>query len=156
MQSVREPSARASRRRPEANCTSVRSARLSSAGPASRLRLPGPRFFSLQTHRPTSPAPRCRSTAAGRRCDAAQNTLQSSRMFWQRKLPHWVPEDTILFVSLRLAGTRHGCETGLKDPRIADIVVEALLYGESFRHSYDLFAWVIMSNHVHLVLKPHG
>ena len=77
-------------------------------------------------------------------------------MFWQRKLPHWVPEDTILFVSLRLAGTRHGCETGLKDPRIADIVVEALLYGESFRHSYDLFAWVIMSNHVHLVLKPHG
>src|SRR5450759_4616872 len=26
-------------------------------------------------------------------------------MFWRRRLPHWVPEDSIVFVTWRLAGT---------------------------------------------------
>ncbi len=42
----------------------------------------------------------------------------------------------------------------LKDPRIANMVVSALLHGESVRVSYDLYSWVIMPNHVHAVLKP--
>jgi putative DNA methylase len=33
--------------------------------------------------------------------------------------------------------------------------VEALLYGEKVRRSYDLLAWVVMPNHVHVILKPH-
>ena len=33
--------------------------------------------------------------------------------------------------------------------------VEALLYGERVRRSYDLYAWVVMPNHVHVALKPH-
>ena len=62
-----------------------------------------------------------------------------------------------MFVTLRLAGTLPG-ESGpswLNDPRIADKLAEALLHGANVRRSYDLFAWVIMSNHVHLVLRPH-
>jgi REP element-mobilizing transposase RayT len=43
----------------------------------------------------------------------------------------------------------------LANPKIAALYVEAFRYGEANRGSYDLFAWVIMPNHVHIVLKPH-
>jgi len=39
-------------------------------------------------------------------------------------------------------------------PSLAKIFVEALLHGESVRRDYDLIAWVVMPNHVHVVLKP--
>ena len=42
----------------------------------------------------------------------------------------------------------------LRDPRIASLVAKALLYGESGRNFYQLRAWVIMPNHVHVILKP--
>ena len=42
----------------------------------------------------------------------------------------------------------------LRDARIARVVANALLYGESGRHFYQLRAWVIMPNHVHAVLRP--
>jgi hypothetical protein len=42
----------------------------------------------------------------------------------------------------------------LRDARVASVVADALLYGESGRHFYQLRAWVIMPNHVHLVLLP--
>src|SRR6266568_4099832 len=98
-------------------------------------------------------------------------------MFWRRRLPHWVPEDSIVFVTFRLAGTlpQPAPELLTSDPdpgrifllqdrqpgsprfgttlvgrsRIADIFAEALLHGETARHEYDLFAWVVMPNHVH-------
>ena len=104
-------------------------------------------------------------------------------MFWQRRLPHWVPEDATVFVTWRLAGTlsqptpellfndphpgvtfpRKGRELDrtplgphwLKDPRIATMFVEALRHGETARRFYDVFAWVVMPNHVHVVLKPN-
>jgi hypothetical protein len=81
-------------------------------------------------------------------------------MFWQRRLPHAVPEGGIVFVTWRLAGTRpqpkkerdsdpgkaflledrilDRAETGpqwLKDPRIADMVMKAILYGAEVRKS---------------------
>ncbi len=43
----------------------------------------------------------------------------------------------------------------LENPTIAALFVEALLYRERVRGSYDLFAWAVMPNHVHIVLKPH-
>ncbi|HUK18634.1 MAG TPA: hypothetical protein VLW65_19565 [Bryobacteraceae bacterium] len=43
----------------------------------------------------------------------------------------------------------------LKDPRIAGIFTDALLYGERVRRAYDLLAWVVMPNHVHVVLQPN-
>jgi type I restriction enzyme R subunit len=41
----------------------------------------------------------------------------------------------------------------LKDPAAATIVEDAILFGVSAR--YDLFAWCVMANHVHVLLKPH-
>src|ERR1700690_162690 len=42
----------------------------------------------------------------------------------------------------------------LRDPGVAQVVADALLYGESGRHFYQLRAWVIMPNHVHVLLLP--
>ncbi|MBZ5626589.1 MAG: transposase [Acidobacteriia bacterium] len=33
--------------------------------------------------------------------------------------------------------------------------MDALLYGETVRKFYRLSAWVIMPNHVHVILQPH-
>ena len=42
----------------------------------------------------------------------------------------------------------------LRDPRIATIIAKNLQQGASQYRLYDLFAWVIMPNHVHLVFEP--
>jgi putative transposase len=42
----------------------------------------------------------------------------------------------------------------LKDPRVANIIVNALKQGANQYRLYDLFAWVVMPNHVHLVFEP--
>src|ERR1051326_2855439 len=42
----------------------------------------------------------------------------------------------------------------LEHPAIAQCVVEALRYGERHRGLYDLAAYCVMPNHVHLVLEP--
>ena len=44
----------------------------------------------------------------------------------------------------------------LRDDRVARVVADALLYGETGRHYYQLRAWVIMPNHVHLLLRPEA
>ena len=43
----------------------------------------------------------------------------------------------------------------LQDPRVASVVVNALLYGETVRRFYQLHAWVVMPNHVHAIFQPH-
>ena len=43
----------------------------------------------------------------------------------------------------------------LQNPRIASVVANALLYGDTVRGFYTLHAWVIMPNHVHAILEPH-
>ena len=96
--------------------------------------------------------------------------------FTRRHLPHWIPEETALFVTWRLVGSfppqavlKHGCLTDdmkrssvpppgpawLQDSRIAGVVANALLYGETVRRFYDLHAWVVMPNHVHAIFRPH-
>lgn len=42
----------------------------------------------------------------------------------------------------------------LRDPRIADLVAESIQSGETLRHWYELAAWVVMPNHVHLLILP--
>ena len=42
----------------------------------------------------------------------------------------------------------------LRDARVARVVADALMYGESGRQLYQLRAWVIMPNHVHVLLRP--
>jgi hypothetical protein len=88
-------------------------------------------------------------------------------MFWRRTLPHWVPENSTVFVTWRLAGTlphvpelyfrdpnpgrtfvHHDrrldrAETGprwLANPGAAQIVAEALIHGHEVRNSYNLLA----------------
>lgn len=43
--------------------------------------------------------------------------------------------------------------TYLKQPAIAEIVLTSLRCGSDIKH-YDLHAWVVMPNHVHLLLTP--
>jgi REP element-mobilizing transposase RayT len=42
----------------------------------------------------------------------------------------------------------------LRDASVAQAVAHALLHGGSDRHFYQLRAWVIMPNHVHVLLRP--
>lgn len=97
-------------------------------------------------------------------------------MFYRRRLPHWIPEDAIIFLTWRLAGSTpaslpeiitldylagkresSAAASGpfwLRDPQVATLVANTLHYGEATRRFYDLYAWVIMPNHLHVVLKP--
>jgi mutator protein MutT len=103
-------------------------------------------------------------------------------MFWKRYLPHFTPEGQPVFVTWRLAGSipvappkllKNDPTPGksfaefdrkldrsqlgprwLGDTRVANMFVAALRHGENTRRAYDLGAWVIMPNHVHLVIQP--
>jgi len=80
-------------------------------------------------------------------------------MYWHRRLPHWVPENSAVFVTWRLAGSKPAPASPagprwLGQPRIAALFAETLAHGESVRCSYDLLGWVVMPNHVHVVMQP--
>jgi REP element-mobilizing transposase RayT len=104
--------------------------------------------------------------------------------FYRRRLPHWQPEGASIFLTWRLHGSlprstelaaaRGNATEGqrfaaldhlmdravtgpawLKDPRVATCVVETLFRAEKQWQLYELFAWVVMCNHVHLLLNPH-
>jgi putative DNA methylase len=99
---------------------------------------------------------------------------------YRRRLPHYRPAHACLFLTWRLWGTlparaaatvyataghafvvqdraldRH-CPgpTWLRDPRIGDLVARAIVIGEAERRFYELCAWVVMPNHVHLLILP--
>jgi putative transposase len=100
--------------------------------------------------------------------------------YYERHLPHWQPEDAALFVTWRLYGSAPAqvnwtqkpsagkaftamdresdrAATGprwLQDERVAQCVVDALRYGEKELGLYDLEAWVLMANHVHILIQP--
>jgi REP element-mobilizing transposase RayT len=42
----------------------------------------------------------------------------------------------------------------LKDPRIAQLVVDSFFFGEQKLEQYVLHAYVVMANHVHLIIWP--
>jgi putative transposase len=125
----------------------------------------------------------------------------SYREFYRRHLPHWQPEQAVLFVTFRLAGSlpstvleelqhereraekalaqssdpvAHYRQNDLDDrcyfgrwdraldadtqgprwlarPEIAEVVAEALHYRDG--KAYELLAYCIMPNHVHLVCR---
>src|ERR1700722_13548321 len=99
---------------------------------------------------------------------------------YRKKLPHFHPDDTHLFITWRLWGS-HPAKADpilyatpghafvahdrildrqvsgprwLKDSRIADLVASAILIGDLERNFYRLCAWVVMPNHVHLLILP--
>jgi putative DNA methylase len=101
---------------------------------------------------------------------------------YERRLPHWDTVDQPLFVTFRLHGSLPGNRvfppdglagsgkafvamdrlldrgaTGplyLQRPELADIVVAALHHGQRRFHRYQLHAYVVMPNHVHLLVTP--
>jgi putative transposase len=100
----------------------------------------------------------------------------------ERHLPHWQPEDAALFVTWRLYGSfprivhvlkpqtagkafvamdreLDKAATGprwLPDERVAQCVADALQYGEKELGLYELEAWVLMVNHVHILIDPRA
>jgi REP element-mobilizing transposase RayT len=99
---------------------------------------------------------------------------------YRRRLPHFQPDDVYVFLTWRLCGSLPAnrqratyptaghafvatdraldCHRSgplwLKDPRIAALVVKAIRIGESDKLFYELCAWVVMPNHVHLLIQP--
>jgi REP element-mobilizing transposase RayT len=103
--------------------------------------------------------------------------------YYERRLPHWQPEHAAVFVTWRLHGslprstwedrpaTPAGkafvavdwvlakAETGptwLKDERVAHAVAGTLRFGEESLGLYSLQSWVLMANHVHILIEPHA
>lgn len=111
-----------------------------------------------------------------------QATIHVLLMFYRRHLPHWQKADSALFITWRLYGSlprqavasyfneanpgkrfllldgeldqaRVG-PTWLKDDRVAQTVVASLCNGAEKPGLYRLSAYVVMSNHVHVLLWP--
>ncbi len=72
--------------------------------------------------------------------------------FYRRYLPHWQPPGKALFITWSL---HDGDAHWLRQPEIARIVVDAIHFGAERMRRYDLHAFVVMSNHVHLLVHPH-
>ena len=99
----------------------------------------------------------------------------------QRRLPHWQPGGVGYFVTWRLAGslpvaavadlwTTRGAAFAagdrlldaapsgprwLTEPEVASVVVKVLHEGAADKR-YELESWVLMPNHVHVLLKPEN
>jgi putative transposase len=102
--------------------------------------------------------------------------------YYERRLPHWQPEDAWLFVTWRLYGTlpawripAAGEDAGrafaafdaalasdtagprwLEEPRVAQCMIDTLSHCEATLRLYSLHAWVLMPNHVHILIDPHA
>jgi putative transposase len=100
--------------------------------------------------------------------------------FYTRRLPHWHPANADFFVTWRLYGSLpaskgvSGSLSGgaafvafdrqldraasgpiwLKNAQVAGCVSEVLIAGMSRWRFYELLAWVVMANHVHVLLRP--
>jgi putative transposase len=97
----------------------------------------------------------------------------------RRKLPQFQPDDAYLFITWRLHGSLPAMqpdvvyatpgyaflaqdqaldrEVGprwLKDSRLADTVAEAIMAGARERRFYELSAWAVLPNHVHMLVLP--
>jgi len=100
-------------------------------------------------------------------------------MFYRRNLPHWLPESAAVFVTFRLRGTLPAgvrllsspdgqafaefdrqldqAATGPKymlDPAVASAVAETVREAAAEKRICELHAFVVMPNHVHLLITP--
>ena len=97
--------------------------------------------------------------------------------YYERHLPHWQPEDAALFITWHLLGslpkTVEISPPGkafeamdreldraaigprwLLEDRVAQYVADAIQYGARNLALYELRAWVLMANHVHILIYP--
>jgi REP element-mobilizing transposase RayT len=105
--------------------------------------------------------------------------------YYERTLPHWQPEGRDLFLTWRLSGSlpakivaalHHSktkemgkrfreydseldkCSSGplwLKDPRVASLIV-AGIQSVAARNLCRTHAWVVMPNHIHILMEPRA
>lgn len=75
-------------------------------------------------------------------------TVENRPLTWreQKELFHWYAERVDAQLDAGLG------ECWLRQPEVAELVGNALRYFEGDR--YTLSAWVVMSNHVHVVMRP--
>ena len=103
-------------------------------------------------------------------------------MYYHRRLPHWHPEGKPVFLTFHLSGTlprnrypppnspsagkafvwmdRYLDQTKvgphwLSNEQLAALVTDSILFGAQQLRHYDLGAFVVMPNHVHLLVTPH-
>ena len=98
---------------------------------------------------------------------------------YRRRLPHFQPDHVHIFLTWRLFGSLPAIRAKgsyptpghafvaadraldhpgsgpqwLRDPRIAGLVAESIRSGASRRRWYELDAWVVMPNHVHVLVE---
>jgi REP element-mobilizing transposase RayT len=133
--------------------------------------------FGLLARRPAGVAEKARSQEWLRYSGMHQMS------YYERHLPHWHPEGRVIFVTWRLRDslptamlihlsklkqhpgkqfiaadrTLDLAKTGprwLSDPRVAECAEAAIRRGAELGQ-YLLHAYVVMSNHVHLLIEPH-
>ena len=107
--------------------------------------------------------------------------MSSPGDFYRRRLPHWQPDGAPLFITWRLVGSLPHAPVGassaaeagrafvrldrqldaavtgplwLKDPRIASLVAGSFSCAERELGLCEFRAWVLMPNHVHVVVYP--
>ncbi|MGH9861079.1 MAG: transposase [Candidatus Acidiferrales bacterium] len=107
-----------------------------------------------------------------------------AKLYYQRNLPHWHPPGTPLFVTWRLHGSlprpvlrmleeknlsegrrfaladreldKASCgPVWLRDAQIAQGMVETLRRGERELRCFELHTFVVMANHVHMLVTPN-
>jgi putative transposase len=122
------------------------------------------------------------SAMASKPAQSGVTVLQRAVTYYARNLPHWHPEGKCIFITWRLYGSLPQAAldnleklrsdpgrqfltadrlldagsfgpTWLQDPKIAELVVRAIRRGEELRQ-YDLHAYTVMPNHVHLLIDP--
>jgi len=81
----------------------------------------------------------------------AMSNRLSYKFHYHRTLPHIQSEGATFFVTFRLAGSLPGIKY-LSDARVADVVVESLHFRDG--KMFDLIAFCVMPNHVHIVFTP--
>jgi REP element-mobilizing transposase RayT len=101
-------------------------------------------------------------------------------VYFRRRLPHYHSVGNPVFLTWRLHGSlpvhrsfSSGIPSGraflamdrildrgqsgplfLSRPEVATLIIEALAYRASILKHYDLHAWVVMPNHVHVLMTP--
>ena len=124
---------------------------------------PTPWSAVLLVRNPPLPARRSRMTLYRRRLPHIYETEQSIFLTWRLhdSLPsnRAFPKDALssgqAFVAMdRLLDEACGGQFYLRQPAIADMIVEAIHYNADILGHYLLQAFVVMPNHVHLLIAP--
>ncbi len=124
----------------------------------------------------------CSACTFGQRKNPVRGHFLGDMSFYRRRLPHWEVIGEPLFVTFRLAGSLPGsrrfppermesgkafvaldrlldqCQAGptfLRGTEIARLVVAALHSGDERFGRYELHSFVVMPNHVHMLVTPN-